>query len=543
MTLLGTIVDSQLHQRPRVEPSLTAQMVVIFAGRLLAFALSFATPLVLVRIFTQADYGLYKQLLLIHATLTPILTLGLPQSLFYFVPRSPQQRDIYISHAVLTLILLGCLGSALLLGFGGEIARALNNPAIDPYLPLVAAFLVLFLIGSILESLMVIFRDAKLATLTIVISEFLRAAFTIAAGLLTGSMLVVFVALGVWGGTRVVALAAYLRRLRVGLQWPLPNRLREQLRYAIPCGLATIGCAVADNLHQYVVSHLYSPTLFAIYSVGFLQIPLVAVAFQSVVDVTLVRLTELWKDGGPGPCARLIGDSVTKLGLVLLPLYVWIFLNARDLIVLLFTDRFEASVDIFLVSLTLIPLTALGVDYALQAFSETGFILRANLVRLGLSAALLAILVPVLGPVGAALATVLAMATMKWLMMCKVSRWLGVSVRAVLPWGRLGRILAASALAGLAAAVASRVWTAGPAARLLVSACTFAVCYVTLVWNTGLIGPEQKRNVNERMRRLVRQLGPLTRRWPATDAFGTTHPHAPGDTDVACDRLPPGRLP
>ena len=47
------------------------------AGRALAFAVTFATPLVLVRIFDQAEFGIYKQLFVVYATFAAIAQLGM----------------------------------------------------------------------------------------------------------------------------------------------------------------------------------------------------------------------------------------------------------------------------------------------------------------------------------------------------------------------------------------------------------------------------------------------------------------------------------
>src|SRR5207244_3791261 len=125
---------------------------------------------------------------------------------------------------------------------------------------------------------------------------------------------------------------------------------------SIPFGFALIVWTCANNLHQYVVSYLNTSALFAIYSVGCLQIPVISIVFESVSDVTLVRLSELRKDGLLEEALSLIGDSVTKLSLLLFPLYAWLMVNARDVIVLLYTERFEASVGIFQVFLATILL-------------------------------------------------------------------------------------------------------------------------------------------------------------------------------------------
>jgi O-antigen/teichoic acid export membrane protein len=250
----------------------------------------------------------------------------------------------------------------------------------------------------------------------------------------------------------------------------------------------------AESLHQYAVSHLYGPALFAIYSVGYLQIPLVGIAFESTSEVALVRLTELRRDGMRDKSVALIRSTVVKLCIVLLPLYVWLVLNAREFIELLYTGRFESSVSIFRVFLATIPLTALGLDYVPRAFADTGFILRVNVYRLTMTLVLLIILSP-MGLLGAALATVGAMTGTKLLILLRVRTLLGVTLGQLLPCRRLIHIAVAAGLAGLAAWLARGTAASGPLAGLLVSAVAFGVCYTSVAWIGGLIDPAEKRRV------------------------------------------------
>lgn len=488
-----------------MDHSVTRQIGLLFIGRAVAFLFVFALPLVLVRIFSPEDFALYKQLFLIHGTLVAILAFGFSASLYYFVPRhASREQHAYVSQTLLILASLGLAGAGLLVAFKAQVAALLNNPAVEQYLPYLAAFTVLTLVASVLETLMVILKQAKLAAVTNVASEFLRAAAIIGIVVLTRSMLVLVLAWLAWAGVRFIALLVYLRKLGVP-GWPSLDRerLAEQLRYSVPFGFALIAWTSANNLHYYVVSYLYSPALFAIYVVGCVQVPVTAIVFESVADVTLVRLTELRKDGLLGEAVRLIGEWVTKLGLFFFPLYAWLIVNARDFIVLLFTDRFEASVDIFRIFLATVPLLVLELDYVARAFAETGFILRINLVRLILSAVLLATLVNPLGLAGAALATVLAIAMTKALMLVKLKTLLGVPVRRFLPWGRLGTILADSLLAGALAWAVPAAWLSTPGGRLALSALLFTVCYGVLIWNQRLLTAEEKRWVRELVRRLT----------------------------------------
>src|SRR5262245_51612058 len=77
----------------------------------LAFALSFLTPLVIVRIFDRGEFGTYKQLFLILTTVMTALYLQVPISAYYFMPREPKKRLQVAMNIVLFYLLIGLLAA------------------------------------------------------------------------------------------------------------------------------------------------------------------------------------------------------------------------------------------------------------------------------------------------------------------------------------------------------------------------------------------------------------------------------------------------
>src|SRR5688500_4104774 len=83
------------------------------ANRLLAHgpapgvAIAFAIPLVLARTFDQAEFGTYKQLFLIYATLFGLAQLGMAESLYYFVPRESSKAGRHAANAFTALAGIG----------------------------------------------------------------------------------------------------------------------------------------------------------------------------------------------------------------------------------------------------------------------------------------------------------------------------------------------------------------------------------------------------------------------------------------------------
>lgn len=485
-----------LDQGAAARAPMPAKVTILFLGRVAAFGFAFVTPIVLVRVFAPEEFGLYKQLFLIQGTFAAMLTLGLPASLFYFVPRHPDERHLYLSQTLFVLLAVGLACGLALVAFRSQVASGINNPAAETYLPYVALLVLTSLATSTLETTMVATNDVKLAAGIIPLSELAKSGLIVGGALLWGDLRLVVAAACAWGLMRLGFLTGYLRAAH-GLRWLRPGeyRLGPQLRYSCPLGGARILRTLSETLPHYVVSYVFTPTLFAVYAIGAHQLPFVTMAAESVSDVTLVRLTRLWQERNLRAALALIHRSVTKLALLLFPLSVLLFVVSPSLIVLLYTERFAASIPIFQIFLLAIPLTAVGLDQAPRAFDDTPFLLRVQVARLLLGAGLVVGLVQWVGLAGAALAPVAALALTKGWTVLWVKRRLGVTLGQVLPWRDLAKIAAASALAGSGALAIRAAGGLDPLPQVGLEAGLFLAGYAGLAWAWGLVSRDDVRKV------------------------------------------------
>ena len=65
--------------------------------------------MLLVRVFSQAEFGTYKQFMLITYTLFLIGQCGLAECLFYFLPKNPERSASYALNSVLMLFFSGMI--------------------------------------------------------------------------------------------------------------------------------------------------------------------------------------------------------------------------------------------------------------------------------------------------------------------------------------------------------------------------------------------------------------------------------------------------
>ena len=72
----------------------------LFSSRGLGAVLHTLSGMVLVRALSQHDYGVYGHINLIRAVLVPVVTLGLPNGFYYFIPQlSTSLRKVFFFEA------------------------------------------------------------------------------------------------------------------------------------------------------------------------------------------------------------------------------------------------------------------------------------------------------------------------------------------------------------------------------------------------------------------------------------------------------------
>src|SRR5688500_12458731 len=128
---------------------------VLATGRAPGLAIAFAIPLVLARVLDQADFGTYKQLFLIYATLFGLAQLGMAESLYYFVPRDPAHAGRHVANSLVALGAVGVLCVLVLTSARESVASWLTNPALAQHLPLLAWFLALMLTSAVFEIVLI----------------------------------------------------------------------------------------------------------------------------------------------------------------------------------------------------------------------------------------------------------------------------------------------------------------------------------------------------------------------------------------------------
>ncbi len=489
--------------------SLTARAFWLLIAKILAFALSIALPLLLVRRLSQQEFGLYKQAFLVVGTALALLPLGFQMSAFYFLPREKDRQGPIILNILLFHLVMGALGAFVLVFFPQLLTYIFHSSELVGYAPIIAAVIFFWVVSSYLEVVSVAHQEARLSTIFIISSQLTKTFLLLLAAIAFGSIRALIYAALVQGVLQTIILLIYLHsrfpQFWVTFDWAV---LRMQLSYALPFGFAGLLFTLQTDLPNYFVSNQFDPATFAIYAIGCFNIPLVGILSESVGAVMIPQVSVLQKHGDYREIIALAARVARKLALVYLALYAFLIVMGREFLTVLFTPQYAASWPIFAINLTLLPLSIFVSDPIMRAFAEH----RQFLPKLYLALIVL-------------LAVALWLGTSRFGLIWAISVVVGVSIigRAA-TWIKIGRILhirwsdvallkdvgkitIAAASAGIVTVfVRSALTGLLPLSMLVICAAVFGLNFLAAIILMGLPTIEERLYLKKLLSRLWRPM-------------------------------------
>jgi O-antigen/teichoic acid export membrane protein len=473
-----------------LKPALT-----LMAGRTLGYAVLFLLPIILVRLFTQEQFGTYKQVFLLYGTILNLAQVGMSESLFYFLPGASEDAGRYVCNSMLVLGGIGALTGGVLYAGGDVIAHYMNNPALEPLMPLLALFFMLMLASYVLEIVMTARHQYTQAAAAYGLSDVARAALVVLPALVFQTVASVLYGAIVHAVLRLGTTLWYCRKQFGASLRPDRPLLLRQIAYSLPFALYVLFHTGQESLHLFVVSSWFDAMTFAVYSVGCLQIPLAEVVSASVVNVMMVGMVQAIREGREAAVIPMWHDTVRKLALIFFPFVAVLFITAHDLILFLFTDAYAASVPVFRVWSLIVLFSVIPMDGLLRVYAQTPFLLYINIVKLALVGGTIYWSVAEWGLIGAVAVTLVALAAGKAIGLVRMIHCGLLNARNVLPWRSLAEIGFVAGAASIPAWWITGQLSAPHLGRLVVASATYGAAYVSLALICGVIRKNEQDRV------------------------------------------------
>jgi O-antigen/teichoic acid export membrane protein len=404
---------------------------------------------VLARLVAKPELATYQQLNLIYNLAAPLLIVGVPTALLYFIPRagSTRERRVWILRAYVLLGTTGLVAAGTAVLLRHPLAQAFNNPSLSDALVLYAPYLfAVFIAAATPPALVACGAAAHAAVLNAALGAFMLTALVTAALIEpTGNALAV--ALSASGVALAIASVFTLSR-SVGLATKDPdlrNGLRSMLGYGLPMTVVAVAGTIAYQFDRLVVGTSFSPHDFAIYALGAVEIPLVLLVGQAVTNVLIPALAKLWQTGDRVGMISLWHLSIRKMSVILLPSFIFLMIMAEDVIRVLYGPGYEESVVVFRIYLLLIPLRVANWSIIPTAMGWTRLYAPGAILLVGNAVVALAAVGP-LGLAGPALAAPIATALAAFYYVWRLRPVLGGGITRLVPFRPLGKSLSIAVL-------------------------------------------------------------------------------------------------
>lgn len=473
------------------QASLERRAVSLGTAYAVDYGLQFLLPVVLTRALDPHSFGEYRLLWLAVSTLLVIAPMCMPQSLYYFMPRSdPERRRLYLNQCLIFMVLAG-LASAWVLS------------PLNPWLPssmaavvaengwVVPAFAMLWVFSWLLDVLPTVDEQVAWQARAIVSLSALRAVMLSAVALATRDLKSVLWALFAFVAVKSLLLLWYIARHH-GLRgpWMEKEAYQEQLKQAAPFAFSGTLHGLRAQGDQWIAAMLFSVTQFASFSVATVLAPMVQMFRQSVNHVFLPSMSRMESSGDFRAMLQLNGRANSMVALMVYPMLAFAFVFAEQVISLIYTPHYLDGVPVL--RLYVIGLLALVVEInsVLFLLKQGGFSARVNALVLALALPLSYFGATTWGLAGAALGSVVALYGERALSLARISALTDTSIAELQDWTTLAGILAASVLAAGIAAVALSHAHFSSLVTLAAGGAIFAIAYPAALFLMG-----QRRSV------------------------------------------------
>ena len=371
--------------------SLREQSAWLLFAKIVGFAFSFALPLLIVRYLTQENVGIYRESFQVITNAVVILPLGFSMSAYYFLARETERSGAAILNILLFNFVVGGVACLTLFLFPNLLGSVLRSEELTRLAPAIGVVIWIWIFSTFLETVAIANSEARAATGFIVLASFSKTVLMGGAVFIFATVESFVYAAMIQGVIQTAILLNYLRSRFPGFWRDFDfGFFREQMKYAVPFGLAGILWIAQIDIHNYFVIHKFSSAEFAIYAYGCFEVPLIAMLSESVTSVLIPRMNALQLVGEREEMIRLTARAMQKLAFFYFPIYVFLMITANTFIITLFTRQYEASAAVFVINLTILPFSVLITDAIVRSYKELGrlFLLTRVLVLSSLIAVL-----------------------------------------------------------------------------------------------------------------------------------------------------------
>ena len=438
--------------KDKLNKNLSAQAFLLTASRVVTLLISLVTNMLLSRFRSLEEFGTYSEIIVVITLAVSIFTLGLPNSINYFLPKSKDagQRDKFLSVYYFSITAISVVMGLVLVIATPIIVKYYDNPSIEMY-----SYLLLIIpwtkviIGGRSNMFVATSRATKEITHNVLNSIFLLLIilFTKVLNESFNFYLILYVVVEV-----VFTIAVYFETYRlmdkINLSFDL-KFFKQILAFSIPMGLSSAVGTLCAEVDKLMIGWLYDEASVAIYSNAGRELPITYLS-TSFTAVMLPQIVKLLSDEKKEKAVKLWRDSIELCFIIMNFFSVVCVVFAPQIISLLYSDKYLDGVNVFRIYSLVLSLRVTYWGMMLNAYGKSKTILYTSVISLMSNVILNVICYFAFGFSGPAVATFLSVAVAVVFQLLFTKKETGFTIKNILPVKRLFFVLAVNGIFGVA---------------------------------------------------------------------------------------------
>jgi O-antigen/teichoic acid export membrane protein len=452
------------------------QTLVLTAARFANYGLMLISPIILVRLLSVEQFGLYRQFIVYASFLQLVAAFAFAESLLYFIPA----HAVSVWRVVGQTTLLACCSSLAVVGVVATADLATHGALVGRDLLPLSAYVLLFVNVDFWEYYFLATHRPL-------------AVFAYTAGRLSARMAVVILVAYASSDVRtiiwslvaleaarlVVASGAWRLLDRSRAEPPIHGFWREQLRYCVPAGAGMLLYMANRNIGNIAVAKVLGPVSLAHYTIGtYAEYVYLALgnSIAAVILPEMVRRNARAKGSG-----LLLWQRTTVVNcILLLPTALLLARYAEPLITTVFGSKYAPAAAVMQIHMLFLVRACFDFSPAVRAINKTRALVYSNLTALVVNIGALAVLLPLAGIRGAVTALVLSSIAEAVVLGMQATRFYKMPLSKFVPWNSVAKVAAAALLP--AAILVTPAWERHwGLAGIATAACLYYALFVGLL--------------------------------------------------------------
>jgi len=207
-----------------------------------------------------------------------------------------------------------------------------------------------------------------------------------------------------------------------------------------------------------VVGIFFSAGTLGWYVTGAWEVPFMSVFFSAIASAILPEMSAHWTAKKNADVLAIWHRSIALSAWLIFPIWLWSWIWAPELLRVLFTRQYEDGLPVFRIYLLALPVRIAVYSALLVAMEKSRVLVNGAVIDVAVNLVLSVVLAVAIGPLGPAVATVVATYVQAGYYVASVHGDLPVRRVGFFPWGSLFWALTGAGLVTLPTLVLRRVF-------------------------------------------------------------------------------------